>query len=182
MTTTMTKNVLPSVYFTTLKRISTDRIRSCFQAVGVIDYIDRVPKRGDNIRDEVFIYFKDKLKLDYPSSSEMFFNIISNNGLVKLYYTVKYYWKVFPNRSKKNTKQAPPAVPKLSLNKTPSNEDYEYKLSIKDMTIRDLEGVIDKQNMWLDNNERMIKDLKDLVRTIDPQLLKIYEMNADDYV
>ena len=177
MTTIMTtENVLPSVYFTTLKRISTERIRKQFELVGVIDYIDRVPKRGDNIRDEIFIYFKDRL--DYPSSSTLFFNNISNNTLIKVFYSSKYYWKVFPNRSKKNTRQSQPTstVPKLSLdNSSPSNEYYESKLQIKDMRIRDLEGVIDQQNIWLDNNERIIKDLKELLQTSNPELFNIFE-------
>ena len=173
--TTTTVFPLLSVYFTTLKRISTQRITDCFQAIGVIDYIDRVPKRSDNTRDEVFIYFKGKY--DDSSSSTMFFNNISNNTLVQVYYTIKYYWKVFPNRSKKHKRQSPvpPVVPKLDLNITPSREDYESKLQMKDMRIREYEEIIDTQNIWLDNYERIIKDLKELAQTSNPELFKIFE-------
>ena len=102
----------------------------------------------------------------------MLFNSIEFAIFLPIIFLI--YWKVFPNRSIRQPRSQP-TVPKLSIdNKTPSSEYYESKLELKDMTIRDLKEVIDKQNEWLDYDKQTIKDLKELYKNILKKKIFLY--------
>jgi len=177
MSTTLS-NRYPSVYFTVFKNISDDTIIRVFrdQNISIIEQIDRICKNQlDSIFDEVFVHFNQSQ--NDMLSSTMFFENISKGQPVKVFYTEKRYWIVFPNTSK-NIKPNMVPIPKLSIHNINNDVDIDYykeKLLIKDIQYRDLSDVLDEQIKQNSIQKKTITELKDLLNVVAPDLLQVYE-------
>ena len=170
----------PSVYFTVFKNVSDDTIIQVFrdQNISIIEQVDRICKNQlDSIFDEVFVHFNQSQNDMLSSSSTMFFENISKGQPVKVFYTEKRYWGVFPNTSK-NIRPNKVPIPKLSIHNINYDVDIDYykeKLLIKDIQYRDLSDVLDEQIKQNAVQKKTITELKDLLNVVAPDLLQVYE-------
>ena len=178
MSTTVSINY-PSVYFTVFKSVSDDTIKRVFyqQNISIVNQIDRIhKKRIDSIFDEVFVHFNQSQ--NEMLFSNMFFENISKGHPVKVFYTEKRYWYVFPNTSK-NIRSNKVPIPKLSIHNINTYDvDIEYykeRLLIKDIQYRDLSDLLDKQIKQNSIQKKTITELKDLLNVVNPDLLQVYE-------
>ena len=63
----------------------------------------------------------------------------------------------------------------LALSNLDTNEIYEDRLMIKDITIRDLSELCDKLTQEIKEQDNTILELKGLLNFVKPDLLRLYE-------
>ena len=171
-----------SVYFTLFKNVSTQVIYDTFvrENIGIVVNVFRKPHNVNKKCDEVFVHFCTEHRDIYVFVSSMiFFNSMHRGQPVKLCYNDKRYWVVFPNVSNK-LQESTTIVPKLSntlINK--DKEYYEEQIMLKNMQMRDLSELLDKQFKQIKHKDKIIKDLNELLNALHPECLKIYELQEE---
>ena len=168
----------PSVYFTVIKNVSTDFIFKIFDAtISPVERVDRKPHKYNKKCDEVFVHFKKTLFVH----SHYFFKILSEHGIVVLYYnglSTKEHWNIKVNQSKhiNKVKTNPTNTKKADFEDI--QQKYEllkkenYELLVNSYKVSELSNLVDSLNREIEYQDQKIADLKSL---LNPELLKIYE-------